>query len=347
MTKRKPISVLLTDTHKAKDNLKLVKSIFSQAADLALELGLKRVYHAGDFFTDRVGQNLATLLAFQYILDEYYERGLILVGIPGNHDKTDQDSPKSYLNIFQNHKAFQLVDEEAFDTVGDTLIGFLPFFTKSYKERLKKLEKDAKALKNKHNVLITHQAFNGVMNNDGTLVEDSVSPKDVKFWDSVLVGHYHDASDVGKNIKYIGSAYQTNFGENSEDKGFQILYSDGTIEFEPSDFPKYIKVKVNLEKDFENEIELYSDEAYKDDNIRFIFEGDREMQHKVDREKLEEIGIDFKFELSDINTEVLKASEGDFSSINSINIPSLFMEYAKIQSFKSKKIVKGLKILKA
>ena len=104
--KTKPLAIFLTDTHKQKDNLDLVFSIFMQALDLADEVGCDNVIHGGDFFTDRIGQNLKNLLMLQKIISEFKKRGKMLFAIPGNHDKTNQDSEFSYLSIFKSKKLF-------------------------------------------------------------------------------------------------------------------------------------------------------------------------------------------------------------------------------------------------
>lgn len=343
MTK-KPIGILLTDTHLKPTNIELVESIFDQACDLALEMtpknGVPRIFHAGDWFTNRIGQNLQTLLALYRIIKKCEKKGVMVYGISGNHDKTFQDSPDSYLDVYSNNKLFTVFREEELCIIEGLAIGFLPFFTASYLERLAKLNKEAK--KHKNRVLITHHAFNGVRNNDGSEVADGIPKKSVKIWDAVYVGHYHDASIIGKNIHYIGSTYQGNYGENSEDKGFQILYNDGSIEFEASKFPKYIKVSVDVDSDIQNEIEAYSGTT---DNVRFIFKGKRDSFHKVDQSALSELGIECKFEITDINEEILKAEAGDFTSFDKKSVTKLFLEYCKIQEIEPKMRNKGLKIL--
>lgn len=341
MTK-KAIGVILTDTHLKKDNLDLVYDVFRQAIIQAKDLGINKVFHGGDFFTNRVGQNLATLILFLKILDLFENEEVELIGIPGNHDKTDQDSPESYLDVFAGHSSFTLVRDSAVFKIDGVVVGLLPFFTNSYKDRLEDLEIKASKLKAKHNILITHIAFNGVVNNDGTVVDDCIKRKNVKWWDKVLVGHYHDASKIGKNIHYIGSAYQSNFGEHITDKGFTVLYNDGSIEFEPSKFPKYLKINLEAGDDIENEIEAYSGTT---DNVRFVFKGKKTDFQKIDQSKLSEAGIECQFIIDDINEEIVKAEAGDFTSFDKKSVVKLFLEYCEMQKIEKKQKSLGLKIL--
>ena len=57
-------------------------------------------------------------------------------------------------------------------------------------------------------------------------------------FDKVFVGHYHNRTVIpGTGIEYIGSSRQHNFGED-EEKGYTVLYTDGTHEF--------VKNRVNM-----------------------------------------------------------------------------------------------------
>lgn len=343
--KKQPISVILTDTHETKNNIELVESIFEQAGELALSLGINEIYHAGDWFTDRVGQNLSTLVSLDRILSKLEDKGLKVLGIAGNHDKTSQDSEDSYLNIFRNRNL------TIFPDIGwkinkeyDMFVGFLGYFTNSYKDRLKELTSIAKSKRCSKNILITHKAFNGVRNNDGSVVEDGVSVKDVNFWDKVLVGHYHDYSEVGDNIFYIGSAYQANFGENITDKGFTILYSDCSIKKVRSEFPKYIKVEISADDvdSIENELEVHSNS---DDNVRFVFRGKKTDLDNINLSKFSDVGIDCKFESEEINSEILNIESENFQTLDSKSIMKHFLNYCKIQKIGAEERKFGLKIM--
>jgi len=341
----KPIAVILTDTHKSKDNLELVEDIFRQATDLAVELGCKRVFHAGDWFTNRIGQNLATLLSMKRVLEDADSKNVVIHGIPGNHDKTDQDVEASYLDVFSEFGVLNLFSKEGCEQFGDVCVGFLPYFTHSYTERLEKLESQVAKRKSKKNILITHKSFNGVRNNDGSLVEDGVAPSRMKFWDKVLVGHYHDASEVGNNIFYIGSAYQANYGENITDKGFTILYSDGSIKFIESKFPKFKKVKIDASdaSSIENELEVHSNSS---DHVRFVFVGKKTDLDKITLSRFTDVGIDCKFESEDSVEGIVDVDGDNFTQFDMKTIIKHFVQYCKIQDIPSDKRTIGLKILK-
>lgn len=72
----------------------------------------------------------------------------------------------------------------------------------------------------------------------------------------VISGHYHRRQDIkcGRPKKgavglfsYIGNPYTLNFGEASDpEKGFQVLHSDGSLEFVPTNLRRHIVIEFDL-----------------------------------------------------------------------------------------------------
>ena len=82
--------------------------------------------------------------------------------------------------------------------------------------------------KNKHNILYIHEGIKGGL---AMPSDDELPTKIFKDFDAVLVGHYHNRCKIkGTNIEYVGASRQHNFGED-EEKGYTILYDDGSYEF--------------------------------------------------------------------------------------------------------------------
>ena len=93
------------------------------------------------------------------------EEGIELYQIPGNHDKTDLDSPDSYLDMFDRvYSTYHLFKEEEAVKINGVLCCFLPYFLESgsYPKRLKKIAKKASKSSAKYKYLFTHIAVNGV-----------------------------------------------------------------------------------------------------------------------------------------------------------------------------------------
>lgn len=342
----KPLGVIITDTHKDKDNYEIVIDIFKQAIDYCVKIECDNLFHAGDFFTLRTGQTLKTLLALKKVLRYAKKKGIDIKAIPGNHDKTDLDSKESYLEVYDDVDNFTIYNEEYIEMIDkNTSLAFLPYFKESYSERLKKIRLSPEYKNSKVRILITHKAFNGVRNNDGSIVTDGVAPEEVKGFTSVFVGHYHDQSVVGKNIFYIGASRQANFGENSEDKGFTVIYPDGSRKFVKSKFKKYIKIEVDLndKSSIDNELERVKD---MDAHIRFIFKGSRVDFDSLILSKFTDLGIDTKFESTEEKEEMLKVEGQSFNIFDKKSIAKNFLDFCKIQEIPNDKRTSGLKFLK-
>lgn len=319
---RKPIAVIGTDSHLKKDNFELVFSCFQQAKQVMLDLNIKTFLHGGDFFTTRNAQPEDSLRQAKTIYqlfegDEFWQ-------IPGNHDKTKLDSENSYLDVFD--KYCTLVRNYRFSDLEGVRVHFLPYFKEDV-NYLSYLEEAVKHIDpSKKNVLLTHIAITGVRNNDGSEVENIVSPKLFKKFDSVLVGHYHNRSQIGSNIHYIGSMFASNYGEDNN-KGVTILFSDGTHEHYQLDFPHYIKVQVDAnEKKSLKEIQ----KEYKDTNhhVRLILKGEKSDLETIDKTELQELGFDVKFEDNSIMVDS-DISQGELLVFNRSNLKDVFDEFCK------------------
>jgi DNA repair exonuclease SbcCD nuclease subunit len=240
----KPAFVAITDTHLDEDNFQQVYSSFEQAIVIVKDLGLTELYHLGDHFTSRISQRLDTLLFFWDILDLLERENITLVTIAGNHDKTDQSSERSYLDVFKKSKNL-IVFRRGFHSNHRSGLNmfFLPYFTDSvYDEELKKLSEISKTSQ-KRTCLLTHIGINGVLNNDGNKINNVVEVGKFKSFDLTLIGHYHNYNKVTNKVVYVGSCYPRNFGEDS-DKGCIVVNDDLTMERVKFNFVEYEKVIV-------------------------------------------------------------------------------------------------------
>lgn len=335
-TERKPIAVIGTDSHLKKDNEELVYSCFNQTKQLLDNLKIKTFFHGGDFFTSRNAQPEDSLRKAKEIFQlfdgyDYYQ-------IPGNHDKTKLDSENSYLDVFDKYctliKGYDYVDLEG------VRVHLIPYFKEdvNYSIYLQKtVENIDKSVKN---ILLTHIAITGVRNNDGSEVENTITPKIFKVFDSVIVGHYHNRSIIGDNIHYIGSMYSGNYGEDNN-KGLTVLFSDGSHKHYQLDFPHYLKIEVDVsDKESLREVE----EEYKDTlhNIRLILKGEKGKLESIDKSELEEKGFNVKFEDSSIIASK-DLSKGELIIFNRSNLKEAFEKFCISSEIKDNS--KGLKYL--
>lgn len=342
--KKKPLILIITDTHLSNKNIDLVIDIFKQAIEKTVKLGFDVLYHAGDVFDSRKHQTLATLNAWYDILDMLEEAGIKLRAIPGNHDKPDYFDEASYLDVYRTHPALELVRNYKRFPHGDIMIHMLPFFdeVEVYPFYLKKTE-ISKAMN--QNIAITHIAVDGVRNNDGSEIEETFDKKNFKMFDKVLVGHYHDAQGLG-NVEYIGSAFQKNFGED-DNKGMTLTYDDGLLERIELVFPRFKTVKVDLNLVTPDELEKeFTAHKNSEDNIRFKFSGTKEKISSIDRQKYVKAGIDVKTDQDDPEIDLDYAELIDFTGFDSKKILEEWGEFGEKHDISKDSIQRGLKRMK-
>lgn len=342
---KKPIAAIITDTHADENTLDLVDDIYDQSIEIVESLGLKELFHIGDHFTNRASQKLKTLLRVRRFTQKFKKVGIIVRTIPGNHDKTDQSSTESYLDIYRsnNFVVYSGKNPEAeFTEIDDVRFYFLPYFSESvYQE---KLESIIKSLDNsKSNVLLTHIGIDGVLDNDDRKVLSSVKKSNFKAFKKVFIGHYHNASDVNDFIHYIGSTDPRNFGEDDK-KGILIVFDDLSFERIQLNFKPY--KKVIIEKfELEDLDDLIKKHADRKENVRIEFRAERSELIKIDKKKFLEAGIDVvtvDTTLIDISGET---SEGDVTiGMERKDILKYFDEYCKQNQIERKKSAKIIKL---
>lgn len=335
--KKKPIRLLYADKHLTHDNIELVKDITKQEIELAKKIGVTKIIGMGDELTSRQAQTLATLDAFAEINDLYVEEGLERNCIVGNHCKVDYKSEKSYLSIFKYHPCLNIISTVHFEDVGNLRLHYVSYFDENvnYKDYLKKAKKNID--KTKYNILLTHILFNGGVNNSGEENKKiTLKLSDFKEFDKVLSGHIHDKSTYG-NFHYIGSTYAKNFGETNE-KGFTILYDDGSHELINSTFPEYYTIDIDLDKvslDDVNDLKKQGSELKKEAGamIRFRFKGSKDKVAAIKQEEFTSLGIDVKKEHKTIIESIEKAEAGEVIVYDNETILTKFDSFCKKEEY--------------
>lgn len=351
---KKVLGILVNDVHLGKDNGELVKDIFHQLICLCKDCKTNRIFCGGDVFTNRSGQPLSCLTDWKEILSDLTKSKLELHVIPGNHDKTDGIDERNYLDVY-SEPCVHLYRHGEVRIIDGAIFAFIPYFRESkWLEEYEGVSSCIDACIIDHEVepdakrfLITHMGFDGVRNNDGSLVNSTIKPIIFRAFDKVLIGHYHNASKLAENVIYTGSAYQNNYGEDITDKGFTIIYSDGTIKSVPSRFPKYIKRTIDAtdKETLRNLLEQYDGEDY--DHIRFVFVGKKEDCQSINIAEIEgKYGIDCKFVTTE-EKEAIQISEDDsVVCYDKKMIQKDFFRFCSENAIKGDKMKYGLELLK-
>lgn len=244
-----PCILLLNDIHISKDNIPDFKLNWNEAISICMEKEISIICLGGDLFMSRSSQTLDTMLAVHDALLTAKSKGIRIVLANGNHDKVNQESIRGYCHIYDQHSNTSVADEWVTLQHPDWnfVIHTFAYFPESgsFIRLLNKLIENG-LQSGKLNYLYLHEGINGVLSQ---ATENELPTNIFKPFDKVFAGHYHNRCVIpGTNIEYIGSSRQMNFGED-EEKGYTILYTDGSQEFIKNTVnTRYQVIDVNVDK---------------------------------------------------------------------------------------------------
>ena len=232
--------LLLNDIHISKDNIPDFQLNWNEALIVCDQHEIKEIAIGGDVFMSRSAQTLDVLLAVHDAFIDAEKRGINITLANGNHDKVNQESERGYCHVFDQHpnvyvaNDYLSVENEDWSFV----LFIMPYFIEngSFTDRLRALwQGEELEYEDKKTILYIHEGINGALAQSS---DKELPAKIFESFDKVLVGHYHNRTKIkGTNIEYIGSSRQHNFGED-EEKGYTIIYSDGSH--------KFVKNQVNI-----------------------------------------------------------------------------------------------------
>jgi predicted phosphodiesterase len=321
---KKPIALLLTDTHLKAENLETNISIYKQAIEIAKRFGFTEIHHLGDIFDSRKSQTQLILTTFKDILDNFLAEGIKLRSIKGNHDCTEYSISKSFLEPFAHHPAFELYPishTSSSNYCKDVDIHYLSHFSEEvYIQELLDLKKAINP--DKKTVLFTHTDVNGGKMNNNTTIHNRITTDLFAEYDLVCIGHWHDMQIMdGGRIKFISASVQHNYGE-ATGKGCTILYNDLSTEIIPLKYPQYIKYEVKPSEITKKDIDdLKVEKEQSGDNIRVVLVGNDKELKSFNKQHLENAGISVQHKADEISKEVLQ------SRIEPFDVKSLSKEF--------------------
>ena len=268
MSKKKtPCALLLNDIHVSKDNIGEFNKNWDEALKICDERNIPEIIIGGDLWQSRSAQNLSTLLAVRAAIQKAQAQDLFLTIAEGNHDLVDQEELLGYSHIFDGYKNVDVIGDYAVLSFSEDLtLIVMSYFPESgsFIPRLNSIIDDVME-PGITNVLYIHQGIKGGLDQPR---EDELPSKIFEPFDRTLVGHYHDRKKIpGTHIEYIGASRQHNFGED-EEKGYTILFDDGTTEFVKNQanirFKTIIVNYPDIDNDFLESIkELKKDQRYR------------------------------------------------------------------------------------
>lgn len=253
---KEALALLINDIHVSKDNIAEFNKNWDEALMVCQREGISDIIVGGDMFTERSSQTLAVLLAVKSALDRAVAKGIYATIAEGNHDIVDKESFEGYNHLWVGQKNIDVID--TYRILGwedcDFVFAVMSYFPENgsfldWLDRMltEALTKHGDIVRSEQDIILyIHEGVHGALGNfeiDGELPQEPLLE-----YKAVLCGHYHNRIHIkGTNIQYIGSSRQHNFGED-EEKGYTILYSDGSTEFVKNEAnQRYMTVEVEYD----------------------------------------------------------------------------------------------------
>lgn len=296
---KEALALLINDIHISKDNIADFNANWNEALTVCQREGISEIIIGGDMFTERASQTLAVLLAVKHALDSAVQKGISITIAEGNHDLVDKEAFEGYNHLWVGQKNIDVVDTyRILCWEGCSFaLAVMSYFPEngSFLDWLDRMLTEALTAhgdvvrSEKDIVLYIHEGVHGAL---GSFEADDELPQEPLLnFKAVLCGHYHNRIHLkGTNIQYIGSSRQNNFGED-EEKGYTILYSDGSTGF--------IKNEVNmryktLEVDYEDVDELnryFAEDAMENYRVRAKIHCTDNQSKVFDKQQLLDLGF--------------------------------------------------------
>lgn len=302
-----PCALLINDIHVSKDNIAEFHKNWDEALKICADNKIEVLVVGGDMWLSRSSQTLDTLMAVrEAILKATKQHGLYVLMANGNHDLVDQEALLGYNHIFSDYESVEVInDYTVIDLSDDVALWVMRYFPEngSFIRHLEELKSDRKRNRCNKQILYIHEGIRGGLT---TPSDDELPTNLFSDFDATLVGHYHNRKKIaGTNIEYIGSSRQHNFGED-EEKGYTILYSDGSTKFIKNEVnQRYKVIDIDIADMDDNFLamlaEIKADPRYK---VKVRVKCESAQSSTVNKQKLAECGAN-KIELVTEQTSVM------------------------------------------
>ena len=278
----------------------IANSVLQQVEDYILKNKIDKVFHLGDLYHSRIKMPVRTIKPLIDRFSEWCERGIDIYLLKGNpmHDG-DNDDYNGHLFPMAN-----VIHKPSVYKIDEWGVYFLPFASReSLMHQINLWRKESPYKK----VLFVHYALQGASILDYEVqLKDSLSKKDLSWFDMVFAGHYHKHQEVWKNAWHVGSPYRISFAERDDKKGF-IHVDNDKVKFIELDVPKMIQLEINS-NDFAHKGEV------KGSFIKIIINGTESFIRNFDYEGnkkdwlgLGALGVKFEIKRTDDIREVREA----------------------------------------
>lgn len=281
---------------------------------------IRHIVHLGDVFENRKGVNSESGFNYvKYFLLPIIENDLILYQILGNHDIFyDKNNKINTLKMF-----FSLINNSNLKLIEN----YERIVLDKKKIYLVSYGSDIDISEIYGDILFGHFNIDGFEMQKGVSVYNGMKQSLFSNFKNVFSGHIH-RRDKQKNITYVGSLVENNFGENDFIHGFYVFDLDkNEIEFIPIEEKIFIKIK-------QDEIDKYDNFNDKVVEIEFNEENSSiESENIIEKlQILNPTGIKIKY----INKEIknIEVENYDFMNVLKEYIENIEEKFNKEILFK-------------
>ncbi len=231
-TKNKPVAVIISDIHFNINTLEVADTALFKAISHANRL-VTPLLVSGDLHDTKANMRGECVLALINAFSLCKQAPYIL---RGNHDSINEKSKEHSLEFLKPY-AHIIKDYETTCLDGVNRVHFIAYQhdINAFHNYIEQVPQGA--------TVFMHQGVIGSL--AGHYIQDkSAIPKEWLAGRRVISGHYHNRQDIelpeGGLLSYVGNPYTLGFGEaNDPEKGYQILYEDGSLEFVPTNLRKH------------------------------------------------------------------------------------------------------------
>jgi len=161
--------------------------------------------------------------------------------------------------------------------------------------------------KSNTSIAFGHLEINGFHLNSNMKAKEGLDSRLFDKFDSVYSGHFHKKSDNG-TIFYLGTAYQINWNDYGEDKGFHVFDTE-TLEMEFIRNPYTILEKIYYD-DSDVNYDEFPVEPYDRKIVKLI------IKEKNDLYKFDRFLSRLHNDISLVDLKIIETSEVDYSTVN-------------------------------
>lgn len=245
----------------------------TKALTISYSEGCKYFILGGDIY-DKLNPPEKLKEAFNKVIGQFFDTGMSIVIIPGNHDgssfihnyKTEQTIINSMPDV---NWPLIIIDKPQAIYLNNEKFLFLPWTmeTEKIQEAIDEVEPGI--------YCFGHIEISGAVSSTEFTLTSGFHPSTFQKFKKVYLGHYHRRQII-KNIEYVGSPIIKDFSELEVEKGFLIIDTNGKDEFYQLEKRKAFQFRISPDT-------IEDVDAYLTDNpppqgslIKIRIEGDRE-----------------------------------------------------------------------